>query len=643
MTADPGKSRAWRARHILAAVALAASSGQASAEDAWDLFTRTEPRAAVKSREATKPAPPAPIDDRPMLSPMDGRVPRPGATGAAPAADGAVPADASQRYPAANSEPLPPLAVKRGAIERDELAPVIASDGSGLPYEFWRGLDVAAVERLFAALDIPPRSPALAALWRRLIVSDVRPDASGEADERFAALRVEALSRSGLIKDAGDAVAKLPGGKGNALAAILTARIEIALGRSETACEAIRAAPAGASVPAALKSEAILISGYCAVKGGNAAAGGLSADLLREHGAEPSAGMAALDAMASGTTPDLRGIKRISAVDYRLLELAGGFDFATVIDRSSPAVLVAVAQDANVEPRHRIMAGEAALQVNAFGAGDLAAVYRLHPRDGGVAPAGGAAARPIDALRRAELFKAADSERTPLKKVRLIRSFLDDSRRAGLYLAALEMAAPMAATVQPVAELGWFAETAIEVALAAGDFEKARSWARFGAGADLAQSGAARGPLDHWLALADIADHAMSGGRGATLASVEDLALRGRFGSDVLHRLATVLDSLDYHVPIPLWDAASRAPQPAGGHLPATGVLTELLDASKKKEFGRTVLIAMQALGPNGAEGAHLIALGDSIRALKRAGLEPDARRLAFEALFASWPRSAAY
>ncbi len=70
-------------------------------------------------------------------------------------------------------------------------------------------------------------------------------------------------------------------------------------------------------------------------------------------------------------------------------------------------------------------------------------------------------------------------------------------------------------------------------------------------------------------------------------------------------------------------------------------MLAELQDAPKKKEFGRTVLLAMRTLGPSGAEGAHMIALGDSIRALKRAGLEADARRLGFEALFASWPRTA--
>ena len=51
----------------------------------------------------------------------------------------------------------------------------------------------------------------------------------------------------------------------------------------------------------------------------------------------------------------------------------------------------------------------------------------------------------------------------------------------------------------------------------------------------------------------------------------------------MLHRLVTVLDALDTQVPIPLWEAASRTPQPTDGHLPATGVLAELKVARDKR------------------------------------------------------------
>lgn len=570
---------------------------------------------------------------------MGGQTSRPGAS---PGADGQRDREAIVR------DPLPPPDEKtRAAVDRAELEPVMSSDGTGLPLELWRGLSVEKIEALFASLEIPPRSPAVASLWRRLITSDAMPGEGRNVDPRFLALRVEALMRSGLLNEAGEAAAKMPGGSAEPLAALLTARTEIALGRRETACDAVKAAPLSAGLPAALKVDAILISGYCAVAGGNTAAAGLTADLLREQGAESSGGLAAFDAIASGGKPDLGAVKRISPVDYRLLDVAGGADRAAIIDKASPAVVVALAQDKSATAEQRSLAGEAAIKLNAIAPSELAEIYRAaagaDSADALLSSATPASGGRDGSQRRAGLFKAAEAERTPLKKVRLIRAFLDDARRAGLYLPALEMVATAAAGVNPVVEIGWFAETGIEVALAAKDTERARTWVRFAAGADPVRAEAGAGPLAHWLALADIADSKLVSGRGQSLASVEELALRGRFGADLLHRLATVLDALDYNVPIPLWEAASRTPQPSGGHLPETGVLSELLDSSKKKEFGHTVLIAMKTLGPNGAEGANIIALGDAIRALKRAGLEADARRLGFEALFASWPRAAAY
>jgi hypothetical protein len=192
-----------------------------------------------------------------------------------------------------------------------------------------------------------------------------------------------------------------------------------------------------------------------------------------------------------------------------------------------------------------------------------------------------------------------------------------------------------------VPEIGWFAETAIEIALVAGRHEDARAWVAAGS-----QAGdGASGDFSHWLVLIDIADASRAGpGPGAAnLDSVDRFTPGGRFEPALLHRLATVLDALGTHIPIPLWEAASRTPQPADGHLPDTGVLSSLQTASKNKEFGHTVLLAMKALGPAGAEGAHMIALGDSIRALRRAGLEKEARELGLEALFASWPRVTSY
>ena len=75
-------------------------------------------------------------------------------------------------------------------VEKDELAPVLATDGSGLPFELWRGVDIAAFGKLISEIEIPPRSAALHNLWKRLITSDVTAPAGETSNVKFSSLRL---------------------------------------------------------------------------------------------------------------------------------------------------------------------------------------------------------------------------------------------------------------------------------------------------------------------------------------------------------------------------------------------------------------------------------------------------------------------
>jgi hypothetical protein len=516
------------------------------------------------------------------------------------------------------------------SVERGDLAPVMAPDGSGLPYELWQGLNANTLEKLISEIEIPPKSPALHKLWLRLITSNMPPPDGGVTDQQFLALRLEILYRSGLLDEASRLLAGQPAS--DPVVAILSARNAIGLGDKTGGCDAAKSAGAApAALPKPVKADAALISGYCAAVAGDAAGAGLAAELAREAGVKEGPGLSALDAFSMGAKPQAPEDGSITLLDYRLIEVAGGaVEGKHLRAHAAPALLAALALDNQAQAPDRLAAAEAAATVNAITPQQLADIYRTFGRGGASVSDAAGTDTP---MRRASLFVAAETEETPQKKVRFIRALLDEAHRAGFYLTALRMAAPLSDTIVGAPEIGWYAETGVEVALAAGNFGRAREWTAFGS----AQTGALAN-LDHWLALIDIAEGAER--REDDLRAVEDLAVRGRMDATLLHRLATVLDALQYNVPIPLWEAASKTPQPAGGHLPETGVLTELQDAAKKRQFGRTVLLAMQTLGPNGAEGAHMIALGDAIRALRRAGLEEDAHSLGFEALFAGWPRS---
>ena len=547
-----------------------------------------------------------------------------------------------QQWPAANVSadavrPMAPPADQRNrGIERGELAPVIANDGSGLPFELWRGLDTTALEGQLTKLDIPPRSPAVHELWRRLITSKVTPPDGAQGQGRFDIMRAEALLRSGLLTEASRALDAEGPATGDPLRNEMAAKTLIGLGKLEKGCELAKAlTPKKKELPKQQQSEALLMAGLCAAAGGNSAGAGLIADLAREEKSGDNATLAILDAVAAGMKTPVRGLKSVSLLVYRALALAGGVEAKDVIEHGEPALLAALARDPATPPSLRVAATEAAARINALSPDELAGIYReVAPAASSEALLSAGAAQGEPGLHRASLFKAAETERTPLKKVRLMRALLDDGRRSGLYLQTLVMLAKPAEQLQPVPEIGWFAESGVEIALASGAFDRARQWTTLG-GAVPGDNG-----LRHWQALIDVSDPAFRGDRAHSLAPIEDLAAHGRMPPDLLHRLATVLDANDINVPIPLWEAASRAPQPTGGYLPETGVLSELQDAAKKREFGRTVLLVMRTLGPTGAEGANMIALGDSIRGLRRAGLEADAKRLSMEALFAQWPRN---
>ncbi len=683
MTQRPASPCGRLALALLACAALLPlPTGPVRADDNWTPFPKEDgPPKRKKAQPATAIEPP-----KPYLSPMDGPGQQRGAAGMAgqpyPAPAGMEPAgpttpgygttgyDGSGRYsPAAggagsgapvsreNLSPPPPVPESARGVDRGDLQPVLASDGSGLPMELWQGLDLKTLESLIARIEIPPRSPAIHDLWRRLVTSQATPPAGSGLNAGFEAIRAEVLFRSGLVKEAGASLAGVRRDGSDTVLTVVAARSDIALGERDQGCAAAKAVSAKTDMPKPLRAEAIQMLGYCAASAGNVSAAGLAAELARDEGVT-APGLAILDAVAAGTKPSLTNLKSMSVVDYRLLQLAKAGDDPLVVARAQPSLLALLAQDVAAPAPQRLAAAEAAARLNALSPEALGEVYRaLGTPEAGEAPAAtppaAATASPAKssdkspdggARQRAAQLKAIEVERTPLKKVRQIRAFLDDARRAGLYLPALQLVARPASTLPIVPEIGWFAETGAEIALAAGDFARTRQWASFGATLDRQPGGPAAAPqtgLTHWLALADIADpNVPKGERGRDLGAVEELGLRGRFTPDQLHRLATVLDALDYNVPMRLWEAASRTPQPTTGHLPATGVLSQLQDASKKKEFGRTVLLAMDALGPHGAEGAHMISLGDAIRALRRAGLDREARRLGLEALFAAWPRA---
>lgn len=534
-------------------------------------------------------------------------------------------------------------------VEAQDLAPMMNADGSRLPNELWRGLSVPEIEQAMNGLSLPPRSAGLHDLWRRLLIAKGASPAGGKTPTHFLALRLAALYKSGLLPDLESATAAPPPTSsgdgvppdGDLVLAVQRAKAQLGLGQREAACASARSAPYQGEVPRPVALDALLLAAYCAAAEGNPAAASMTVDMAREQGMEAPLSFAIVDHMASGgaTAPIKPTLpKDVSLIDYRFLQLVKADGGLRLLERAEPALVAALAREASGDARTRIEAAEDAARIHALDAEALAKVYLETPLPPAGADPLATGPKSEPPLRRAALAQAVAAERNPVRKAKLMQSLLQEARSHALYVPVARSLLAGVRSLEQRPEVAFFAETAVEISLAAADYSSAVSWAVFGTAAD--RSGRPDG-LMHWMTLIDIAGAREYVPRGSGLKLTEELAVRGKLAPELLHRLVTVLDALEYNVPIPLWDAASRTPQPAKGHLPETGVLPQLGTASADKKFALTVLLAIRALGADGPEGAHMLALGDTIRALKGAGLEADARRLGFEALFAAWPRNA--
>ena len=461
------------------------------------------------------------------------------------------------------------------------------ASASALPYDLWRGVDAVALERLLDATPLPSPSPTLAGLIARALAAD-------DGGNGNLALRAAALQRAGRVEETISLLGKSPGVSGPGLEARYAMAL-FAAGREAEACAVDLGDRPGA--------EARLISAYCSATG---------ADAPERH--------------APAAAPPPRSSTRkpvVDVADYVSLKLAGPDGEAALkpdlAAKASPELLFRLARDAGAAPELRLAAAERAASLNVISGDELARAYR---EAAAKLPQG---AKSGPAL-RARLFASFDNAPSANIRAESIGALLASARDQGIEIPVAQALAQAAAGLVEDPQADFFAETGVRIAALAGDEETA--WAWIDTGGERMRS---------WQLLLAASDP--QGPRAeAALAAGIDIALKGGLPPPLLHRLVTVLDALDYEVPMPLWDEASKTPQPDDGDLPPTGALTGLKQAADAGDVGRTVLLAATVLGANGAKGAHLIALGDALRALKRVGLDAEARRLGFEALYARWP-----
>ena len=588
---------------------------------------------------------PAPRTEAPQAAPVPDAATQGAPAQAAPAdpAPATQPSTAGETAPAdgATQIPLRPLDTTGitvntlDAVDADAIGVIGEAEG-GFGIAFWNGAEWPLVSALVPR--IPPRtpSPTLRGLASRLLLSRAIVPAGKPAEASFVSLRVGRLLAMGDLANALALLRLVPEQRRDEAFARTETEAMFYDNRIADACGRIAALSGQYADDYWKQAQA-----FCLAIGGEATRAALIADLLREREAEiDPAFFIAVEALGGVTWNDPVALRKPSglllammrAAKIKLSEKSGGIE--------SPIALRSAALSPNVPLELRLSLAERAFSAGAFTADEIVRLYLSIP----FTP--DEVANPISQAEaawgprgRAVLLRAAAAQEVPLAKAEVLRRAWSIGREKGGYAEIARASAPIVAAIPPAAELTWFAADAARVLFAAGRSAEALAWYRivFADRDRVEEARAAEASLWPVALLADTNNEVAWSPDQLRAWYARERKERPEKALRAALALYSMLDATGRTVPPAVWKDLLTGPlvsaEPALSFAWAQGIE----DASASGRIGETVLLA--ALG-GAATGDDAFPSADAARravtALRRIGLEEDARRLSVETALAA-------
>lgn len=512
---------------------------------------------------------------------------------------------------------------------------LLTEDDGGFGLDMWRGSDRAFIETLMPRLPVQTLSPVMQDLTRRLLLSEARVPAGDRVATSLLGLRVERLSASGqtdLVRD---------------LLRLAPSRLEdTALARAEVDSMLLSGNHAGActNIEALLRDDEdpYWLKGltFCKALSGESAAAQLAVSLLREQGGAGDDTFFDLVASLTGETKTSpNSLIDPSPLHLAMLRAARLQIPDDAVPGARPAILRSIATSPNAPLDTRLMAAERAEAAGALAPDALADIYasvETTPEDqlAWQTLATEEAGPRINAL----LYQVASIESEPQTRARVVVTALSRARLAGGFNTIARVMRDICSAIEPTPDLGWAASEIGRALLAAGDVASARRWF------DIIYQNASGGVPDAAIAILDLWPLIQLTDVEGSLGWNPD-ALQGwwqgeqaRSGDNAYERAAavfTLMDAIGYPVPERLWQELMEASLTVTAYMPSVQLWRSLETASHGSRVGETVMLSLLALGEVGPAGANPTTLHAVVSALKRVGLDTDARRVALESALA--------
>ncbi|MEQ8830838.1 MAG: hypothetical protein RLW87_13635 [Alphaproteobacteria bacterium] len=513
-----------------------------------------------------------------------------------------------------------------------EAVGAVVDPSEALPPTLWTGLSRATVAALIDGLPAAGDYPAARSLSRRLLLTAASlPPADSDPPISVLRARVAALARLGFAADAatlaqtGADALRDPQGQA-ALAGAQLAAFDLP-GACATAVQA--------STRDTSSFWAKLLA-FCQAVAGQKDQASLAAQTLLDTGEDDPLYFMLMDSITLDLAPEVGGMTAAGPLHYAMLRYA---DAPVPADLRDPNIALLAVQRSD-----DLAAAEAAALRGLLPPGDLADKYLAEKfKDSAldtplevldrISPAGG----------RALLYQVLLRWEIPALRAEAVSTALNRASADGVGLAVAPVFAGPALDIPPSADLLWFAEDAARLFYRTGHIDRARAWHALLRNAALTDTAAAESDARLWhLAMltgetGTALGRSRQGWEEAVVSGARD-ADRGRAHLAFLQALIAASTGAEAVAGEAELRAAAMAAGAEDG--PGASALTlDLLDqAASAGRSGETAALSIAALASAPAPELSPSTVTAVVRALRRAGLQRDARRLAVEAAVLAEP-----
>lgn len=544
--------------------------------------------------------------------------------------------------PAAITAPIPagPKGIeidKLGGLDTDGLGALDPEQG-GLGFDLWRSTPHALVERLIPALPAALPSPTLRDLARRLLLSTANPPEGPRSDgPSLLSLRVQKLAEMGDLAGLKALSGAIPASVDDETLTRLRVETRLVDGAADAVCPEV--AGILRRYPNAYWQKLQI---FCQAldRKGQPVEVGLS--LLREEGEDKDqAFFTLIDALMGAKGVKVTSLDDATPLHLAMMRAAEQTLPEDVLRSPLPVILRAVAMSPNASPDLRLAAAERATLVGALSGASLAKIYDGVPvSEDELENALGKAQANYGPQARVLLYRAAKTQSMPLARAEALRAALSLAHAAGDFELAVAVNLPLIEQMTPSPELRFFAPEAARALFYAGKLDQAQGWLAMARqeGATNVRSAEVSVELWPYTRLAGAAPGAWDNNRFLAWYAIQKAKkdAEAKLVDQQAARLLSLLSALGVPVAETAWQPLLGATDGEPAAMPSVAVWQALKDAAASGRRGETLLLALLSIGSTGPAGANPVALEGVVDALRKVGLESEARRLAIEAAVAA-------